>query len=467
MAIALVLLFLVLGTVAFHFISPWNLTPLASNWGDIDTTIHITLLVTGVVFVLVNLFMIYTIVRFRYDKNRRSRYDPENKKLEIWLTGITSLGIAALLAPGLVVWGAFVSPPDDAHEMEVVGQQWHWSYRFPGDDGQFGAVHARFITDDNPFGLNPDDPRGQDDVLIDSPVVVLPVDKPVRLVLRSKDVLHNFKVANFRAKMDLVPGQTSYMWLTPTVVGEYDMICAQLCGIGHFAMRGKVRVVAQEEFEEWLAGRPTFAEQRSRPAADPQAGEQQYAVCTACHGADGLGNQDLNAPKLAGMSAWYVERQLNNFRSGARGTHEDDLHGQQMRPFATMLQDETAIRNISAYVESLPHRHVATTVSGNVERGQRLYRTCANCHGAEGEGNRYVNGPQLAGIQDWYQMTQLANFRQGIRGRHAADLYGNQMVDMAQMLVNETAKRDVVAYINTLSPAVGADPKISQLQRDD
>jgi cytochrome c oxidase subunit II len=466
MAIAIILLILTIGTIVFHFASPWYLTPLASNWGTIDNTIQITLVVTGIVFVLVNLFMIYAIVKFRYNKNRRAAYEPENKKLEIWLTGITTVGIAALLAPGLVVWGAFVSPPDDAHEVEVIGQQWHWTFRFPGQDGQFGAVHNSFISDDNPFGINPDDPRARDDRLVEGPVMLLPVDRPVRLVLRSKDVLHNFKVANFRAKMDMVPGQTSYMWLTPTRLGEYDLICAQLCGIGHFAMRGKVRVVEQEEFDEWLTGLPTFAQTQARPPPDLEAGETQYAACVACHGADGQGNKELNAPRLAGLGAWYLERQLHNFRSGARGTHEDDEYGQQMRPFATMLPDDAAIRNVAAYMESLSYEHAPATVSGDAQRGQRLYRNCANCHGAQGEGNRYVNGPKLAGVQDWYHVTQLTHFRDGVRGRHEKDPYGNQMVDMAQALANEKAIRDVVAYINTLKPGIDTDAATTRLERD-
>jgi cytochrome c oxidase subunit II len=231
-------------------------------------------------------------------------------------------------------------------------------------------------------------------------------------------------------------------------------------------MRGKVRVVEQEEFEEWLAQQQTFAQQQARPAPDLAAGEAQYAACVACHGPDGNGNKDLNAPRLAGVPAWYVERQLHNFRSGARGTHEDDVYGQQMRPFATMLPDDAAIRDLSAYVESLPYRHAPPTISGNANRGQRLYRNCANCHGAEGEGNRYVNGPRLAGIQDWYHATQLANFRDGVRGRHPADPYGNQMVDMAQMLVNEAAINDVVAYISTLNPRIDTDAATSRLPRN-
>lgn len=467
MAIALAVIFLVVGTVLFHFLSPWNLTPLASNWGDIDTTIQITFLVTGAVFVAVNLFMAYAIIRFRFNKNRRSRYDPENKKLEAWLTGLTTVGIAALLAPGLAVWGAFVTVPDDAHEVEVVGQQWHWSYRFPGQDGQLGAAHAQFISDDNPFGLNPDDPRAQDDILVQSPVVLLPVDEPVKLLLRSKDVLHNFKVANFRTMMDAVPGQMSYMWLTPTVVGDYDVVCAELCGIAHFAMRGTVRVVEQHEFDEWLAMQPTFGDLQARAPADPAAGAPHYGACSACHGPEGQGNQETNAPKLAGMSAWYVERQLHNFRSGARGTHEDDEFGPQMRPFATMLQDDTAIRNVAAHIESLPDRRVAPTISGDVERGRRLYRTCANCHGNDGQGIQAVNGPPVAGVQDWYLVTQLENFRAGIRGRHPEDLYGNQMVDMAKMLVNDAAVRDVVSYISTLDATIGADTATTHLQRND
>lgn len=467
MAIALAVILLVVGTVLFHFLSPWNLTPLASNWGDIDTTIQITFLVTGAVFVAVNLFMAYAIIRFRYNKNRRSRYDPENKKLEGWLTALTTLGIAALLAPGLVVWGAYVSVPEDAHEVEVVGQQWHWSFRFPGQDGQLGAIHAQFISDDNPFGLNPDDPRAQDDILVQSPVVVLPVDQPVKLLLRSKDVLHNFKVANFRSMMDAVPGQTSYMWLTPTVMGDYDVVCAELCGIAHFAMRGTVRVVEQDEFSAWLAAQPTFGDLLTREPADPAAGAAHYAVCSACHGPEGQGIEESNAPKIAGLPAWYVQRQLNNFRTGARGTHEDDTYGQQMRPFANMLADDLAIRNIAAHIESLSDRRVTPTVGGDIERGRRLYRTCANCHGKDGQGIQAVNGPPLAGIQDWYLVTQLTNFRSGVRGRHAEDLYGNQMVDMAKMLVKDAAIHDVVAYINTLDATIATDSATTHLQRAD
>jgi cytochrome c oxidase subunit 2 len=464
MAIAIALILLLLGSVLFYFLSPWELTPLASNWGAMDTTIDITWVVTGSVFAAVNLFMAYAIIRYRYNKNRRSRYEPENKRLEAWLTGLTTVGIAALLAPGLVVWGAFVSVPDNAHEVEVLGQQWHWSFRFPGEDGQLGAVHAGLVSDDNPFGMDPDDEFGQDDVLVQSARVRLPVDQPVKALLRSKDVIHNFQVAQFRAKMDLVPGQVSYIWLTPTRTGEFEILCAELCGVGHFAMRGMVEVVEQAAFDEWLASQPTYAEITGRAPADPIAGKSLYAACAACHGPEAEGNQATNAPKLAGLEPWYLIRQLQNFKSGVRGQHPQDTYGQQMKAFASTLADRAAMADVAAYIQTLPDQPVAQTVSADAPGGARIWRTCGSCHGADGQGIEAANAPRLAGMSDWYQLRQLQHFKEGIRGAHSEDLYGSQMLRMAQTLVDEQALNDVIAYIHTLprAPLAAADPQLAR-----
>lgn len=459
MAIAIALIALLLASVLFHYLSPWQLTELASNWGSIDNTISITIWVTGFVFIAVNLFMAYAIIRFRYNKDRRSLYEPENKKLELWLTLITTVGIAALLAPGLASWGEFVTVPDDAHEVEVVGQQWHWSYRFPGEDGEYGAVDTGLIGSDNPFGINPEDPAGSDDILVNSPRLLLPVDQPVKLNLRSKDVIHNFMVPEFRAKMDLVPGQMSYFWLEPKRTGSFDVVCAELCGIAHFAMRGVLEVVEKSEFEAWLEDQPTWDEFASREPGDPEAGEQLYATCVSCHGPEGQGNRELNAPKLAGLEPWYVIRQLQKFKSGARGGNSDDTFGQQMQPFANTLSNRAAMANVAAYIDTLPDEPVETTVTGNAERGRKFFRTCSGCHGTAGEGRHAMNAPRLVGGSDWYLARQLENFNEGIRGRHEDDLYGTQMAEMAKMLTDEQAIRDVIAYINTLSgsPQSGAD----------
>ena len=259
MLMAIVLVVLVVGSVIFHLVSPWWSTPIASNWGSIDTTIDITFWITGVVYVIVLLFTAYCCYRFKFNPNRRSEYQPENHKLELWLSGLTALGVVGLLTPGLIVWNDYINPPAEATEIEVVGKQWEWGYRLPGNDGVLGTTNIRFVSDDNPFGINPDDPAGQDDLLIDDELH-LQADKPVKLLLRAYDVLHNFYVPQFRAKMDMVPGMITYLWLTPTRADTFDILCAELCGIGHSSMRGVVVVDNLADYEKWLKGQTTFAQ---------------------------------------------------------------------------------------------------------------------------------------------------------------------------------------------------------------
>ena len=259
MTVAILLFLVAVGTVAFHFLSPWWWTPIASNWGFIDDTILITFWITGVVFVAVIVFMAYCVYRYRYQAGRKAEYEPENKKLEWWLTGLTTLGVVGMLAPGLVAWNQFITVPEGASVVEVVGQQWSWTFRLPGKDGKLGTSHIRHISDENPFGVDPTDRNGQDDILIDSDELHLPLDKPVKLVLRSKDVLHDFYVPQFRGKMDIIPGMVTYFWLTPIRTGTFDILCAELCGVGHHAMRGKVVVDGPSAYRAWLREQPTFA----------------------------------------------------------------------------------------------------------------------------------------------------------------------------------------------------------------
>jgi cytochrome c oxidase subunit 2 len=452
MILVLAIVLLVLATVLFHFMSPWYLTPLASNWSTIDDTITLTFWVTGIVFVAVNLFMAYAIYKYRYDPNRRADYQPENKKLETWLTAITAVGVAAMLAPGLFVWAEFVTVPEDAWEFEAVGVQWNWSYRLPGEDGAFGAVESRYVTDDNLFGMDDNDPAGMDDILVDSPMMHIPLDKPVKVNLRSKDVLHDFAVAQFRVKMDLVPGLVSYLWFTPTKVGRYEVLCEELCGIGHHTMRGWVVVDEQEDFDAWVAQQPTYAEIKARTPGDPARGQPLYAICSTCHGQDGEGMQALNGPKLAGQEAWYLQRQINYFKNGARGAHPEDTFGQQMAPMAQTLVSDQAVKDVVAYIETLPDTPAAHTVIGDAARGAKRYVVCGACHGHQGQGIRAINAPRQAGMSDWYLVTQLKNFQNGVRGRHTLDMYGPQMGDMSEILHSDQSVNDVVAHINTLTP---------------
>jgi cytochrome c oxidase subunit 2 len=450
MTLAVVIFLLVVATIIFHFASPWWFTDIAADWGTIDLTINITFWVTGFVFIACNLFMAYCVWKFRAKEGHKAVYEPENHKLEAGLSIFTTIGVIAMLAPGLFVWASFVTPPENAAEYEVLGQQWQWQFRYPGADGVLGTADTEFVSETNPFGINPNDPNGRDDVVVNDPDMHLPVNQPVKALLRSNDVLHNYTVAQFRVKMDLMPGLTSYLWFDPTEVGTYDILCEELCGIGHFIMRGSVTVDTQEDFDAWLAEQPTFAETQSLAAPNLAAGQAQYAACAACHGQNGEGNQALNAPKLAGQQAWYIERQLNHFKVGARGG-EGDTNGAQMIAFAGMLTTDEAVRNVAAYISSLPDTPAPTTVSGDIDNGYDIYdRNCAACHLDDGAGTWYTDAPKLAGMSDWYFMTQISNFRAGIRGLHSEDDFGEQMVSMATAMADAQEIADVAAYINTL-----------------
>jgi cytochrome c oxidase subunit 2 len=184
---------------------------------------------------------------------------------------------------------------------------------------------------------------------------------------------------------------------------------------------------------------------------DAAAGKALYGTCSACHGPQGQGNKALNAPKIAARAEWYLVRQLQNFRKGVRGADAKDMYGKQMAPMAMVLADDAAIANVAAYIASFPDTKPETTVSGDAAKGGALYKTCAACHGARGEANPALNAPGLAGQNDWYLVTQLKNFKAGIRGAGADDTYGRQMAPMAMVLADEQAINDVVAYINSLA----------------
>jgi cytochrome c oxidase subunit II len=451
MALAIIIALLVIGSVLFQFLSPWYFTPIASNWVAIDNTIGLTFWITGAVFVIVNLFVVYCIIRFRKRKGSKAEYEPENKKLEWWLIGITTIGIASMLAPGLFVWADFVHVPPNASLFEVVGKQWNWSYRFPGKDGKMGLVDTKFISEKNPFGIDPEDVNGQDDVLVSSQEVHLPLNKPVKALLRSVDVLHNFAVPQFRAKMDLVPGMITFIWFTPTRVGKFDVLCNELCGVGHYVMRGKVIIESDDAYQAWLSSYPTFSQTQTQKNGDAAAGQALYAVCSACHGAQGEGNKALNAPKLSGQAEWYLSRQLMNFKQGARGAKAQDVNGKVMVPMAATLVSPADVANVTSYIRTLPDTSVEHTIQGNISKGKDLYNsTCAACHGQNGAGVESTKAPRLKNMSDWYLVTQLNYFRDGVRGTHPKDLYGQQMSSVASFLTQEQTINDLVAYIGTL-----------------
>lgn len=185
-------------------------------------------------------------------------------------------------------------------------------------------------------------------------------------------------------------------------------------------------------------------------SADVAAGKAAYAVCSACHGADGLGNRAMNAPKIAGQEAWYVKRQLAAFKAGHRGTAPGDSFGAQMRPMAMVVTDAAAADNLAAYIASLAAPKPEATITGDAAKGKAAFAVCAACHGANAEGNEAMGGPRLAGQNDWYLARQIQNYQNNLRGYDPKDTFGRQMKPMSMTLTSEQAINDMLAYINSL-----------------
>ena len=179
-------------------------------------------------------------------------------------------------------------------------------------------------------------------------------------------------------------------------------------------------------------------------------GQEVFETCVPCHNADGSGNPTVGAPNIAGMKEWYVERELEKFRVGARGMHFSDVEGMRMRPMALSLMTDENVEAVARYVASLPSNRQPPALQGDPKAGAELFEGCDSCHGPAGEGEDAAKAPRLAGVDDWYLATQLRKFRSGVRGADAKDPEGRLMRPMARGLPDENAIRNVIAYIETL-----------------
>jgi len=207
-------------------------------------------------------------------------------------------------------------------------------------------------------------------------------------------------------------------------------------------------------------------------AAEPNRahGQKLFSLCQQCHGDAGEGNQAIGAPAIAGMPSWYVKEQLRKFSVGLRGKHFDDLEGMRMRPMSLWLvasrhaadhlsgampdpsQLDPNIVDVAAYVETLAHTNPPATVSGgDVANGEASFALCGSCHGLKGEGSEPQSAPPLAGQSDWYLLRSLAKYKAMTRGYDGPnDPFGATMAGMSNVLADDQAMRDVVAYIATL-----------------
>ena len=237
----------------------------------IDTLLNFIFYLTAAVFILTQGVYIYYLVKYRKRPGSRAYYSHGNNKLEIIWTAIPTAIFLGLVIYSNRLWSELHSPaPEDSVKVDVVSYQFGWDMRYAGADGQLGKVDVSTYSVDNKFGLVPDDGAGDDD--FSSTELVIPVNKPVHIYLHSRDVIHSFYVPQFRLYQAAVPGRTiAWVWFEPTRTGNFELACSQICGSGHYNMKAPIRVVTQEEFEKWQAGKIEAKAEEAKAAAAARA----------------------------------------------------------------------------------------------------------------------------------------------------------------------------------------------------
>lgn len=258
---------------SFAYFEDYTL-PVASVHGKwTDTLFWITMAVTVIAFVIISIIMFVFIYRYQYKEGQRARYYPDNHYLELAWTIIPAIVLALLIFTGLRAWNEITAPASEQAELiEIIGQQFAWTARYPGvKDGAFGKNNYKLIDDINEFGLDLTDKNSFDD--FKSLELHVPVNKEVLLKIRAKDVLHSVFIPHFRVKMDAVPGMPTQFKFTVTKTTEemrtelnnpnfnYELACAEICGRGHFSMKMIVVVETEEQYEKWKASQEAWLKQ--------------------------------------------------------------------------------------------------------------------------------------------------------------------------------------------------------------
>ncbi len=305
--IAFFVLFIVSGLYFKNYYLGFGPHEAASEHGkEIDWLFRITLIITGIVFFITQFLLFFFAWKFRGRKGHKAQHISHDSKLEIIWTLVPAITMTLLVIGGMDVWNKVmpdVEDPSDLVQLEVTGYQFAWDIRYPGPDNELGNKNFRLISSSNPLGQDWTDKRNLDD--FHASEIVLPVGKQVRVRITAKDVLHSFYLPQFRVKMDAVPGMPTYFIFTPTKTTEeyrkelsaypeyqqpsdpedpnspplwqtfnYELACAELCGIGHYSMRRIVKVVSEEEFKKWASEQPSFFMTNIRGTdEDPYKGE--------------------------------------------------------------------------------------------------------------------------------------------------------------------------------------------------
>jgi cytochrome c oxidase subunit 2 len=297
----LLLAFLVLGLIGVYYCNEMLkgriLGEPASDHGVlVDRMLYVTLAITFIVFLITQIALFWFAYKYQESDNRKAFYYPHNNTLELIWTVIPAIALSVLVGFGIFYWFKITGPaPKDAMVVEVVGKQYGWEFRYPGADGILGKKYYKKVdaANSNPVGQLWEDPANHDDVFVEQEMHLV-VGKPVQLVIGAKDVIHDVGLVHFRMKMDAVPGTPTTMWFTPKFTTKemkvktgnpdfvYEISCDQLCGKGHWSMRGVIVVETQEEFDAWLASKkPQYlvanpdkdpAQQKENTSAAPLTG---------------------------------------------------------------------------------------------------------------------------------------------------------------------------------------------------
>jgi cytochrome c oxidase subunit II len=250
-ALAVIIWILTLLSVSLFFINKWWFpTAITSHAAALDRQFLITIIVVGIAFTAAQVGLGYMVWKYREDAARsRAIYTHGSSKLEVIWTIVTAIIFISLAVMGQSVWASlrFNDAPPGSYQVEVVAQQFQWNFHYPGTDRVFGRTDPNLIDDSslNFIGLDEADPNAKDDAV--HSVLAIPAGRPVELMLRSKDVIHNIWVPQLRFKQDLVPGMVIRVHFTANTPGKYELACAELCGQLHFKMKSYLLVLPEDE----------------------------------------------------------------------------------------------------------------------------------------------------------------------------------------------------------------------------
>ena len=279
--------------------------PNASEHGfQIDAIIEFSHWFMAALFVGWSVFFIYVLIRFR--KSRHPVADHEGVKSGISTHlefSVVLIDAVLLIGFAIPLWAKRVNQfPDtkDAVLVHAVGQQFNWNFHLPGPDGQFGHRDVNLVTNNNPLGLDPNDVAAKDDLTVTGELHVQ-VNRPVIIEVSSKDVIHNFALPHMRVAQDAIPGSIIPLWFKPIKTGTYEIVCGQLCGLGHYGMKGSLVVDSPADYQAWLKERTELSGNQApappateRPPGEPALGPTPGTI--APPGAPKNANPAGNAP---------------------------------------------------------------------------------------------------------------------------------------------------------------------------